>query len=45
MGRVRKKVDGAAGKEGGFPAPFLWCMWHPCVGQRDAVMLLLGKGL
>lgn len=41
---VRKKVEGAVGKKGGFLSPFLWHMWHPRVGQQDAVMLLLGKG-
>jgi len=45
MGRVREKAEGVVGKEGGFLSPFFWCVWHPRVGQRDAVMLLPGKGL
>lgn len=45
MGRVSEKVEGAVGKDGGLPSPFFWHMWHLRVGQWDAVMLLLGKGL
>lgn len=45
IGRVGEKVEGAVRKEGGFISTFFWCMWHPLVGQWDAVMLLLGTGL
>lgn len=44
MGRNREKLQGAVGKEGGFPPPFFWHMWHSYVGQWDAVMLLSGRG-
>lgn len=40
----QKESGGSCGEEGKVPIPFLWHMWHPRVGQQDAVMLLLGKG-
>lgn len=43
--RVGEKVEGAVRKEGRFISTFFWCMWHPLVGQWDAVILLLGTGL
>lgn len=32
------------GRREGSHHPFFWYMWHSCVGQCDAVMLLLGRG-